>query len=159
MKSIFLSSQTIQQQMQNKTKFKIKNVLKANGGKEFTIKVTNNMFKKCLDKYSGGPETIPNLKQDMDNLIKENKLDVEGFVNFYELVEKNTGNSYLHIATRGNYYELVKKLFKNGKALEEKDIKIEGYDLNNFDLENIKNVEFQSFCEDNFVIFYRHKEN
>ena len=54
---------------------------------------------------------------------------------------------------------VVKKLFKNGKVLEEKDIKIEGYDLNNFDLENINNVEFQSFCEDNFVIFYRHKEN
>ena len=54
---------------------------------------------------------------------------------------------------------VVKKLFKNGKVLEEKDIKIEGYDLNNFDLENIKNVEFQSFSEDNFVIFYRHKEN
>ena len=30
---------------------KIKNVFKANGGKEFTVKVTNEMFKKCLDKY------------------------------------------------------------------------------------------------------------
>lgn len=121
LKSIFLSSQTIQQQMQNKTKFRIKNVLKANGGKEFTIKVTNNMFKKCLDKYSGGPETIPNLKQDMDNLIKENKLDVEGFVNFYELVEKNTGNSYLHIATRGNYYELVKYFIEKGSDVNKKN--------------------------------------
>jgi hypothetical protein len=107
--------------MLNKNKFKIKNVLKANGGKEFTIKVTNEMFKRCLDKYSGGPETIPNLKEDTNKLIKENKLDAETFVNFYELVEKNTGDSYLHAATEGNYYELVKYFIEKGSDVNKQN--------------------------------------
>jgi hypothetical protein len=116
-----LSAQNIQQQMMNKTKFRIKNVFKANGGKEFTIKVTNEMFKKCLDKYSGGPETIPNLKEDMLNLIQEKKLDVEGLVNFYDLVEKKTGDSYLHIATKGNYFELVKYFILKGSDINKQN--------------------------------------
>ena len=122
-KSIALSTENIQQQILNKNKFRIKNVLKANGGKEFTIKVTNEMFKRCLDKYSGGPETIPNLKEDINKLIKENKLDAESFVNFYELVEKNTGDSYLHVATEGNYYELVKYFIEKGS-----DVNKQNYD-------------------------------
>ena len=117
-----LSAQNIQQQLMNKTKFKIKNVFKANGGKEFTIKVTNEMFKKCLDKYSGGPETIPNLKEDMLNLIQEKKIDVEGFVNFYELVEKNTGDSCLHSATKGNYYELVRYFILKGSNINKQNL-------------------------------------
>ena len=124
-KSKTLSTENIQQQMLNKNKFKIKNVLKANGGKEFTIKVTNEMFKRCLDKYSGGPETIPNLKEDINKLIKENKLDAETFVNFYELVEKNTGDSYLHAATEGNYYELVKYFIEKGS-----DVNKQNFDKN-----------------------------
>ena len=117
-----LSAQNIQQQFMNKTKFKIKNVFKANGGKEFTIKVTNEMFKKCLDKYSGGPETIPNLKEDIINLIQEKKIDVDGFVNFYELVEKKTGDSYLHNATKGNYYELVRYFILKGSNINKQNL-------------------------------------
>ena len=49
MKSIFLSSQTIQQQMQNKTKFRIKNVLKANGGIEAQENVENMKYKLSED--------------------------------------------------------------------------------------------------------------
>ena len=120
-KSIALSTENIQQRILNKNKFRIKNVLKANGGKEFTIKVTDEMFKRCLDKYSGGPETIPNLKEDINKLIKENKLDAESFVNFYELVEKNTGDSYLHVATKGNYYELVKYFIDKGSDVNKQN--------------------------------------
>ena len=117
-----LSVQNIQQQMMNKTKFKIKNIFKANGGKEFTIKVTNEMFKKCLDKYSGGPQTIPNLKEDIINLIQEKKIDIKGFVNFYDLVEKKTGDSYLHNATKGNYFELVKYFVLKGSDINKQNL-------------------------------------
>ena len=78
--------------------------------------------KKCLDKYSGGPETIPNLKEDMLNLIQEKKIDVEGFVNFYELVEKNTGDSCLHSATKGNYYELVRYFILKGSNINKQNL-------------------------------------
>ena len=126
-----LSPQNIQQmQNLNKNKFKIKNVFKANGGKEFTIKVTKEMFKKCLDKYSGGPSTISDLKEDLTNLVKEKKLDIEGFVNFYELVEKNTGDSYLHIATKGNYYELVRYFILKGSDINEAKGKIKRKNVN-----------------------------
>ena len=53
---------------------------------------------------------------------------------------------------------VVKKLYNDGKKLNEKEFKIEGYDLNNFDVNNIKNIEFQSFYDENFVIFYKLKE-
>ena len=118
-----LSPQNMQQmQNLNKNKFKIKNVFKSNGGKEFTIKVNKEMFKRCLDKYSGGPSTIPDLKEDLANLVDEKKLDIEGFVNFYELVEKNTGDSYLHIATKGNYYELVKYFILKGSDINKQNL-------------------------------------
>ncbi len=117
-----ISPETIQQQQNlNKNKFKIKNVFKANGGKEFTIKVSDEMFKRCLDKYSGGPSTIPTLKEDLTNLVKEKKLDYEGFVNFYDLVEKNTGDSYLHIATKGEYYELVRYFILKGSDVNKQN--------------------------------------
>ena len=111
-----ISSQNMPHSM-TKNRFTIKNVIKANGGKEFTVKVTNEMFKKCLDKYSGGPETIPNLKEDINNLIQEKKLNIESFVDFYKLVEKNTGNSYLHLATEGNYNQLVKYFINKGSDI------------------------------------------
>ena len=95
-----------------KNKFRIKNVFKANGGKEF----------RCLDKYSGGPSSIPYIKEDLTNLIKEKKIDIEDFVNFYELMDKNTGDSYLHISTRGNYYELVKYFIEKGSDVNKQNL-------------------------------------
>ena len=123
MASRTISPENMQQQQNlNKNKFKIKNVFKANGGKEFTIKVSDEMFKRCLDKYSGGPSTIPTLKEDLTDLVNEKKLDYEGFVNFYDLVEKNTGDSYLHIATRGEYYELVRYFILKGSDVNKQNI-------------------------------------
>jgi hypothetical protein len=54
---------------------------------------------------------------------------------------------------------VVKKLYKNGKDCNEKDIKIQGYDdiLANLNTQDIDKIQFQSFCDDNFVVLYQKK--
>ena len=54
---------------------------------------------------------------------------------------------------------IVKKLWKKGEELLEKEIKIEGYDdiLNGLIIDDITKIEFQSFLDENFVIFYQAK--
>ena len=98
-----------------KIKYKLKNVLKSTNGKEFTIKITDEVIKKCLTKYSGGPSVISylksQLKKDQFN-EKENELR-EDQVNFYNLITKE-GNSVLHIATMENLPELVKYFTDKG---------------------------------------------
>ena len=49
----------------------------------------------------------------------------------------------------------VKKIWNDGKKLNEKNIKIEGYELNNLNMEDIEKVKFYSFLDENFVIFYQ----
>ena len=49
---------------------------------------------------------------------------------------------------------VIKKLYNDENILCEKEIKIVGYNLNDLELNNIKNVEFQSFKGDNFIVFY-----
>ena len=101
-----------------KIKYKLKNVLKSTNGKEFTIKITDEVIKKCLTKYSGGPSVISylksQLKKDQFN-EKENELR-EDQVNFYSLITKE-GNSFLHIATMENLPELVKYFTDKGANL------------------------------------------
>ncbi len=98
-----------------KIKYKLKNVLKSTNGKEFTIKITDEVIKKCFAKYSGGPSVISylksQLKKDQFN-EKENELR-EDQVNFYNLTTKE-GNSFLHIATMENLPELVKYFTDKG---------------------------------------------
>ena len=98
-----------------KIKYKLKNVLKSTNGKEFTIKITDEVIKKCFAKYSGGPSVISylksQLKKDQFN-EKENELR-EDQVNFYNLITKE-GNSVLHIATMENLPELVKYFTDKG---------------------------------------------
>ena len=54
---------------------------------------------------------------------------------------------------------VVKKLWKSGNNLTEKDIKIEGYDdvLKDLNTDDVDKVEFQSFIDENFVILYQPK--
>ena len=108
-----------------RVKLNLKNVIKSNGGKEFTVKVTDEMLKKCMDKYSGGPEAIKYLKNEFSRNIKNdnniNNINTDGFVNFYELNEKSTGNSYLHLAVIGNYPDLVKYFIEKGADLNKKN--------------------------------------
>ena len=53
---------------------------------------------------------------------------------------------------------VVKKLYNEENILKEKEIKIEGYDLNNLEINDIKETEFHSFHNENFLIFYKLKE-
>ena len=103
----------------------LKNVLKSNGGKEFITKVTDKTFKKCFDKYSGGPEVIKYLNEQIGKNNKDNNYinnnDIEGMVNFNELTENNTGNTFLHLATMGNYSELVKYFIEKGADINKKN--------------------------------------
>ena len=98
-----------------KIKYKLKNVLKSTNGKEFTIKITDEIVKKCFIKYSGGPSVINYLKEQIKNNQfneKENELR-EDQVNFYNLITEE-GNSFLHIATMENLPELVKYFTDKG---------------------------------------------
>ena len=101
-----------------KIKFKLKNALKSTNGKEFTIKINDEMIKKCFSKYSGGPELIKYLKEQLRH--EENKDDEsqlrEDQVNFYNIITEE-GNSFLHIATMENLPELVKYFTDKGANL------------------------------------------
>ena len=57
-------------------------------------------------------------------------------------------------------YEIRKKLEKKGNNLIEKEIKIEGYDdaLKELNTSDINEIEFQSFLDENFVVFYQSKK-
>ena len=122
-KNFFSSRKLVQQNP--KIKFNLKNIVKSNGGKEFTIKITDEIVKNCLDKYSGGPETIKYLNEEKEKNINNNYINNdnnnEGLVNFYELTEKNTGNSYLHLATQGNCPQLIKYFIEKGADINKKN--------------------------------------
>ena len=95
-----------------RTRFRLKNALSSNHGKEFTIKINNSLFKKCLDKYSGGPETIKYLKTDTEEKSIDEKTPY--LVNYYNLVEPKTGNSFLHSAAIENLPEMAKYFIDKG---------------------------------------------
>ena len=96
-------------------KFKLKNALLLNHGKEFTIKINNSQFKKCQDKYSGGPETIKYLKTETEKKSVDEKKTY--FVNYYNLVEPLTGNTFLHNAALENIPEMVSYFVEKGADL------------------------------------------
>ena len=54
---------------------------------------------------------------------------------------------------------IVKKLWKKGENLVEKDIKIEGYEnvLKGLIIDDCNKIEFQSFFDENFVLYYQSK--
>ena len=89
-----------------KIKFSLKNALSFNNGKEFTMNINENKINTCFYKYSGGPASLSqkkdNLEEKKNEISKDNKQ-----INFYDLEDKKTGNSYLHSAIIDNYPELV----------------------------------------------------
>ena len=103
-------------------KFILKNALNSNYGKEFTIKISDSNFKKCYNKYSGGPAAIKylinttNQKEEKKNYIKDSYL-----VNYYNLIDPKTGNSFLHMAAMDNYPEMVKYFIEKGANINLKN--------------------------------------
>ena len=100
-------------------KFKLKNVLKSNFGKEFTIKINETNLRKCYNKYSGGPVTIKYLTNQNDE--KNNYGKDSYLVNFYNLKDPKTGNSFLHMAAMEDYPEMVKYFIEKGANINMKN--------------------------------------
>ena len=96
-------------------KFRLKNALLLNHGKEFTIKINHSQFKKCHYKYSGGPGTIKYLKNETEKKNVNEKRSY--FVNYYNLVEPNTGNTFLHKAALDNIPEMALYFVEKGANL------------------------------------------
>jgi hypothetical protein len=96
--------------------FELKNVLKSTNGKEFTIKLTEDVLKKCFTKYSGGPEVLDFIKkireEEKKGIVKELRPD---FINFYNYRLDNN-NTFLHIAIIENYPELVNYFVDKGAS-------------------------------------------
>ncbi len=101
-------------------KFVLKNALKSNNGKEFTVRITDSNLRKCYDKYSGGPSTIKYLRTHNDNNKKTIDKD-SYFVNYYNLSDPKTGNSFLHMAAMDDYPELVKYFIEKGANINMKN--------------------------------------
>ena len=106
-----------------KIKFKLKNVLKSTNGKEFTIKITDDVIRKCFAKYSGGPDVISYLKEQFKyHQFKEKEDELrEDQVNFYDVITEE-GNSFLHIAIIDNLPELVQYFTDKGANLNIQNI-------------------------------------
>ena len=121
----------------------LKNVINSKNGKEFTIKINDDVVKKCLLKYSGGPKSHLNQKtkcevtnkDENENILRMEKLKDEfGNTNLHNAVKKNSrefvryflekkldpneqnkiGDSSLHIAMRLNDIEIIKMLLEAG---------------------------------------------
>ena len=113
--------------LNQKINFKLKKVIKSTSGKEFTFKITKDIIRRCFVKYSGGPPILGmeffkqkreenkksydlnNIKVD-DDIQDEEEATKKGHeaVNFYKLIDKKTGNSFLHLAVIGGYEEFVR---------------------------------------------------
>ena len=94
-------------------KFRLKNALTSNNGKEFTIKITRNILNKCYYKYSGGPISIKYKNTDFEKRKSKEKND-NYFVDYFSLLEQKTGNTFLHLAVIENYPEIVKYFVEKG---------------------------------------------
>ena len=65
-----------------------------------------NKINTCFYKYSGGPSSLSQKKESFEE--KKNEISKDNKqINFYDLEDKKTGNSYLHSAIIDNYPELV----------------------------------------------------
>jgi len=131
----------------NKINFNLKKVVKSTSGKEFTLKITKDIIKKAFIQYSGGPTVLKmrkaingkNENNEQNNFNKNDDIDIndeleeemnlnkesEDFVNYYKLIDKKSGNSFLHLAVIGGYDDFV-RYFIEKKA----DINMKNFDGN-----------------------------
>ena len=103
-------------------KFKLKNALKSNYGKEFTIKINNSNLIRCYNKYSGGPATIKYLNNQNEEKQNDDEDEKDSYnVNYYNLFDTKTGNTFLHMAAIDNYPEMVKYFIEKGADINKKN--------------------------------------
>lgn len=106
-------------------KLNVKNVIESANGKEFTIKVTDEILMKCFTKHSGGPGMISNGKVSLILSLyylyfKTNRgfnhSTKHGNDNFINLLESkdDDGNTFLHSSIKDNFYELIGYLLVKG---------------------------------------------
>ena len=101
--------------------FSLKNALTSNNGKEFTVNITDKNINKCINKYTGGPQNIACLSEKNENELNVDKYGENKFVNFYDLEEKKTGNSYLHLATIDGCAEIVHYFLDKGADINKQN--------------------------------------
>ena len=136
----------------NKIKFNLKKVMKSTSGKEFTFKITKDIIQKCFIKYSGGPAVLKmnnskkneeledeEIYNDENNNNNNDNVDIneefeeeislgkknQDYVNYYKLIEKTTGNSFLHLAVIGGYDDFVRYFLE-----KKSDINLKNFDGN-----------------------------
>ena len=110
-----LKRQLTQDEIRNHSKvnFSLKSALSSNNGKEFTMNVNENTINTCINKYSGGPTSLTHFKEILEDK-KVEEINKNKHINFYDLEEKETGNSYLQSAIIDNYPELVSYILEKG---------------------------------------------
>lgn len=99
--------------IKHKKPLKIKNALPYNGGKEFTIKVTDNMINDCFCKYSGGPSIFKNRKNS-ESIVNSNG------INYYN-IKNHQGNSLLHVVTLDELPEMGRYIIEKGGNINGKN--------------------------------------
>lgn len=101
-----------------KNMFNVKNVIKSTNGKEFTIKVTDEVYRKCLLAHSGGP------KSNFEGLIESNKNFGEEDENIIkmEMIKDKEGNNNLHSAVLKGSIEFVRYFIEKKIDPNEKNI-------------------------------------
>ena len=117
---------------------KLKKVIDSTSGKEFTVKINKDVIKKCFSKYSGGPSLFKidffrhkkeknkndynkkdiKIDQDFPNDSEESQSEK---VNYYKLIDKKTGNSFLHLAVLGGHEEFVKYFLEKNSNINLKN--------------------------------------
>ena len=117
---------------------KLKKVIDSTSGKEFTVKINKDVIKKCFSRYSGGPSLLKidflkhkkeenkndynkkdiKIDQDFPNDSEESQSEK---VNYYKLIDKKTGNSFLHLAVLGGYEEFVKYFLEKNSNINLKN--------------------------------------
>ena len=73
--------------IQKNAKMKAKNVISSGNGKEFTVKITNELFDKCFTKHSGGPKV--RFSTSHSSSETKNK-------NYLLEIQNEEGNTFLH---------------------------------------------------------------
>ncbi len=94
----------IKKRLFNKANLKVSNVINSTSGREFTLKITPEIFLRCLKKHSGGPKVI--IDEEENTYAKNDNEESDGLLRLTTLLD-NCGNSVLHRAVASNQVEFV----------------------------------------------------